>query len=148
VETKILAGSPQRVAELKSTLGSDTGKLLDRSLSLARSRVCVRALALSLSDTQMCARTHTFTSQTAREAQHGAQGTGEKISENQHGKAGRTATNFHSTTWQGLEAATGVTAPDTAKPATPALEADGERAVRSAWGLAVASLVLVLGCTV
>jgi hypothetical protein len=77
VETKILAGSPQRMAELKSTLGSDTGKLLDRSLSLARSRVCVRALALSLSDTQMCARTHTFTSQTAREAQHGAQGTGE-----------------------------------------------------------------------
>ena len=62
------------------------------------------------------------------------------------------ATNFHSTTWQGLEAATGVTAPAdanaNAKPALSAAERKyGERAVRSVWGLAVASLVLILGFT-
>ena len=58
------------------------------------------------------------------------------------------ATKFHSTTLQGLEAATGVTAPEDAKPALSAGAGStyGERTVRSAWGLAVASsLVLILG---
>jgi len=86
VETKILAGSPQRLAEIKSTLGSDTAKLLEKL------------------NTELKA--------------------------------------------QGLEAATGVTAPEDAKPALSAAERKyGERAVRSVWGLAVASLVLILGFT-
>ena len=57
------------------------------------------------------------------------------------------ATNFHSTTLQGLEAATGVTAPEDAKPALSAGAGSKyrARAVRSVWGLAVASLVLILG---
>jgi hypothetical protein len=48
VETKILAGSPQRMAEIKSTLGSDTGTLIARfcSLSLLCVWVCELSLAL------------------------------------------------------------------------------------------------------
>ena len=33
VETKILAGSPKRLAEIKKVLGSDTRKLLSQSLT-------------------------------------------------------------------------------------------------------------------